>query len=163
MNTRILFKQLRLLQIAMSWHENINCGGCGIFAYLVAEKLQNLGLDVEIVTPVDSWSVAANRVRHRIKNPVDAHEWSDNGLSRAHLAVRFKTKTGNIYTYDSETLYKGGSLFGKRLYRTNRRFGTGLTIKETKAMCKRVEGWNREFNRTEVPEIRRKINQFLGA
>lgn len=163
MNTRSLFKQLRKLQCQVTNdHPDLNCGGCGIFAYLVGEKLQALGLEVEVVTPLWSYEgLPAIEVRKNVTNINDCAEWDDNGLSRSHLAVRFKTKSGQVYTYDSDTFFRCSGYFGERLYKTDRRFGSGLTVEETKAICQQQRGWNRTFDREEIPQLQSTINHFF--
>lgn len=164
MKTHTLFRKLRLLQCKVTNdHPNLNYGGCGIFAYLVGEKLQALGLEVDIVTPLygGSYGIPAVEVRKNVSNVKNCEEWDNNGLSRNHLAIRFKTSSGQVYTYDSDTLFRGSGVFGDNLYKTDRRFGSGLTVEETKAICKRQKGWNRTFDRKQVPQLKSTINSFF--
>lgn len=164
MNTRSLFNRLRKLQSTMQAdHPYLNYGGCGVFAHLVGEQLQKLGLEVEVVTPSDNcYSFPASRVRSNVKNVEQAREWSDNGLCRQHLAVRFKTRAGVVYTYDSDRLARSSSSFGADYDYTDPEFGTGLTVKETKAMCKHRDGWNNAFPRSSIPKVKRQVKQAFA-
>lgn len=134
-----------------------------MFAYLVGEKLQALGLDVEIVTPCsEHYGAPANVVRDNVNNTADPEEWSENGLSRQHLAVRFKFSSGIVYTYDSEALHKDASKFGIEGYQTNPLFGTGLTVEETKLISSQQEGWNRCFDRNQIPELKKIVEKHFS-
>lgn len=165
MNTRTLFKTLRKLQGHMqSFHPDMNYGGCGVYASIIAEKLENLGLEVEVVTPVEGrWYDNAMNARKGVKRIANKAEWNDNGLCTNHLAVRFKTSSGQVYTYDSEAFLRSKTQFGIDYYKTDPKFGTGLTVREAKAIASKPHGWNREFNRRSIPAIRRKVNQEFAA
>lgn len=164
MNTHSLFKRLRKLQSTMQTHHpRLNYGGCGVFAYLVGEQLQKLGLEVEIVTPTDGgYYLSASRVRSNVTNKERAREWTDNGLCRQHLAVRFKTKAGVVYTYDSDRLARSASSFGGDYDYTDPKFGTGLTVKETKLMCKSQDGWNNTFPRKSIPKVKSQVSEAFA-
>jgi len=155
-STKSVFKALRKIQNDVSHIHDMNLGGCGVFAYIVGEELKKIGWEVEIVTP--SYGGIPSKVRRHVKNN-SPEEWSNNGLSRNHLAVRFKTPKGVVYTYDSDRLDKGGSKFGWFEYDCEYPFGEGLTVEETKEMCKTGKGWNRTFNRKQIPEIRSTIKK----
>lgn len=165
MTTRKLFKTLRKLQSYMQAnHPYINYGGCCVYAAMIAEKLQALGLEVEVITPVfGRYYQNASVVRKLVKNVAIKREWNDNGLSTNHLAVRFKTKAGHIYTYDSDALIRGSTFFSNEMDMTDPKFGTGLTVKEAKAFASKQDGWNRTFDRRSIPAIRRKVNEEFAA
>lgn len=164
MNTRKLFKILRDLQAYMQdHHEYVNYGGCCVYAAMIAEKLQGLGLEVEVVTPVmGRWYQNASVVRKLVKNVALKHDWNDNGLSTNHVAVRFKTRAGNVYTYDSDALIRGSTFFGGQMDRTDPKFGTGLTVQEAKAFASKQDGWNRTFDRKQIPTIQKAVDQAFG-
>lgn len=164
MHANKLFKILRTLQKQMQEkHPSLNYGGCGVFAHLVARKIEKSGLKVEIITPCDDYSKPANAVRDNIREVDNPNDWDNNGLCLNHLALRFITKSGVTYTYDSNVLYKGSDKFGNSKYKTNPEFGTGLFIHEVEQMTKAQRGWNRCFNRREIPAIKRKINALFDV
>lgn len=159
---RTTLLQLRRLSKSITERvHDVNNGGCGFVAYLVAEQLEARGLMVEIVTPTDGWSLPAAAVRPNVHNPAKAREWDDNGLRRSHLAVRFRSD-GTTYTWDSDGLRRSASKFGgKWTYKTTSKFGDGLRISEVKAMCKSQAGWNRTFDRQQLPLLRHLVKHHL--
>lgn len=157
-STKSVFKALRKIQKDVSHIHDMNYGGCGVFAYIVGEELKKIGWEVDIVTPSYGRGGIPSKIRRYVKNN-SPDEWSRNGLSRAHLAVRFKTPKGVVYTYDSDCLNRGGSKFGWFEWLCEYPFGEGLTVEETKEMCKTGEGWNQTFNRKQIPEIRSTIKK----
>lgn len=164
MHTRTLFKKLRKLQDEMiENHPNLNYGGCCVYAALIGEQLEKLGFQVEVVTPTE-YGLYDNAydARKGVRNVKNVYEWVDNGVSFRHVAVRFKTRAGVVYTYDSERFCKGSSDFGLDGYNTDPEFGTGLTVAEAKAISSKQKGWNRAFNRREIPRIRSKVHEAFN-
>jgi hypothetical protein len=164
MNTHKLFATLRHLQAYMQDnHPNINRGGCGVFAFMVGEKLQGLGLEVDIITPCGMYEgVPAKDIRAKVGSLNNASEWGNNGLSLWHLAVRFKTKSGIVYTYDSDGFKRSSDDFGKNdRFCTDPEFGSGLTVEETKEISMNPEGWNTSFPRRTIPEIQAEIDRLF--
>ncbi len=158
--TKIKHKELlrRLSRTAKAITEHIhepNYGGCGVIAALVGQEISDLGFMVEVVTPVGNWyGRPAAEVRANIVNPARARDWDENGLSRSHLAVRFRS-SGRTYTWDSDGLRRGGARFGRDgRYQTSTSFGDGLHINEAKVMSARQAGWNRQFVRKQIPLLR---------
>lgn len=139
----------------------INYGGCGVVAGLVGAKLEALGLQVDVVTQSVGWGLKPSLVRSNVKDKSDPADWDRNGLSRAHLAVRFRSYNGRLYSWDSEGLYYGGTNFGIDGYQTTAKMGEGLTVEETKAMSSVTHGWNPTFDRGNIPAIERIVNVFF--
>lgn len=159
-SNRVLFRTLRKIQNEVNDKIcNLNNGGCGVFAYLVGEELKNLGVEVEVITPVGKRhgqdKFPAEQVRHFVRNKNDTNDWDTNGLSRKHLAVRFKTNKGKVYTYDSDAFRRGASKFGIWGDQSDMTFGTGLTVEECRLMSESPDGWNPTFNRRQIPKLRR--------
>jgi hypothetical protein len=88
-------------------------------------------------------------------------DWDGAGISRTHLALRFKTKSGKVYTYDSEILLPGSSMFGDALYETDPKFGSGLTLDETRGICEHEDDWNSAFDRKQIPDLQSLVNRFF--
>lgn len=175
-----LLKRLRRLSKALQEQcELINYGGCGIVAGIVGEHLQVLGVSVEVVTPTGgNWCEGLAPAQCRAKldewglepEKVSPFEWDEAGLWRNHLALRFESE-GRLYTWDSEGLIRGGVHFGVLArngrhkaygHRADYEFGLGLTVAECKNMAFANSGWNRTFNRAQVPTIAALAAQFLS-
>ena len=135
-----------------------NRGGCGLIAGCVGRALQKLDVLCEVVTPVEWGSEPAGAVRANVTNPGSAKDWDRNGLSRSHLAVRFRYG-GASYCWDSDGLYDGGAKFGR--YSTTAEFGDGLTVSECVKISSRQAGWSRHFDRRQIPLIKHLVQHHL--
>lgn len=153
-----LKRRLETLGDAITAHvDSPNYGGCGVIAGCVGRALQKLDVLCEVVTPVD-FGEPASVVRANVTHPGSAKDWDRNGLSRAHLAVRFRYD-GATYCWDSEGLYEGGDKFGD--YSTTAEFGDGLTVSECVKISSHPAGWNRTFDRRQTPLIKHLVQHHL--
>lgn len=140
----------------------VNHGGCGIVAVEVGKQLQRIGIECDIATGGDPGTLPAALVRDEVDDPEDPFEWDRAGLGRGHLAIRFPLG-GIVYTWDTDGFapddapFLGGSEWVK-----SGRFGTGLTVAETAAICRPLAGWNRTFDRAQVPTIRRLVREAFA-
>lgn len=161
-----LMRRLRRLQRAITEHVAWpNHGGCAVIAGIVGEHLRDLGFDVEIVTPVNKGALFETKPAAEVRNNLPAkwswNHWDENGLSRAHLAVRFRSG-GRCYTWDSETLLRKAGWFGRAStwtgwpgkYQTSAKFGDGMTVDECNKLASTGKGWNTTFDRKQIPTIR---------
>lgn len=135
-----------------------NYGGCGVIAGCVGRALQKLDVLCEVVTPVGWGSEPAAAVRANVTHPGSARDWDNNGLSRKHLAVRFRY-AGATYCWDSDGLYEGASKFGG--YSTTTEFGDGLTVSECVKISSRQAGWNPDFDRKQIPLVKHLVQHYL--
>jgi len=138
-------------------YENINCGGCAVYAALVAEELVKLGVNVRGITA--SYRMRADldidKVRPKITkgNP---REWSDNGVFFGHVGLEFE-HNGKLRHYDSNGVKaKGTRLMELPIYNGR------LTPKELKTIAGTDEGWNTTFNRRHIPTIRRMVKEHMA-
>lgn len=159
---RELLRRLRRLSKAVTVQiEDVNFGGCGVLAGMVGTQLLRLGVMVEVVTPCD-YFVPAAEARGSVSDPSDPRGWDDNGLSRSHLAVRFRSSR-RTYTWDSDGTRPGGARFGGGVgYATDARFGNGLSVLECVRMSSRQAGWNRDFDRKQIPLLWHLVQQYLA-
>ena len=154
-----LRQRLDSLGDAITTHvDSPNYGGCGVIAGCVGRALQKLDVLCEVVTPVACGREPASAVRANVTNPGSAKDWDRNGLSRSHLAVRFRYD-GTTYCWDSNGLYEGGDKFGH--YSTTAEFGDGLTVSECVKISSRQAGWNRDFDRRQIPLIKHLVQHHL--
>ena len=134
--------------------EYVNHGGCGVVAAEVGKQLTRLGIECDVATGGYSSTLPAAVVRDDVFDHDDPLAWDAAGLGRGHLAIRFPLD-GIPYTWDSNGFapdsapYLGGSEWEK-----NGEFGTGLTVAEADRLNKGQRGWNRTFDRKQIPVIR---------
>lgn len=166
-----LLKQLRKLQRAMAEQTyDVNLGGCGVFAGLLATEMQALGIDCEVITK-GAANLSPKQARHYLSahlGPVPRcagekpmHEWASYGVNFTHLAVRFRWN-GRVYTVDSEELSRGSEYFGDVGYICRYPFGFGFTPKEALGTAMRKQGWNTKFDRDHIPLIRHLVQRYIG-
>ena len=167
-----LKRRLRRLSRALNTQTcDINWGGCGVMAGIVGEILELLGIPVEVVTHVPCyWSTTPKEARERLQaeywgDTWTAHDWDNNGLYRAHLAVRF-VLGGKLYTWDSDGLLCSDKFFGRLScgdpsHVADYPFGEGLTVQECIEISSTAEGWNSRFDRSQIPLMRELAYQHL--
>ena len=170
MEHKEILKRLRVLAKSLTTHTpNCNWGGCAVVAGWVGKELKSMGVMVEVITPVSSpasiWgSKPAATVRLNVTNHKDPRNWDENGLSRTHLAVRFRS-AGKTYTWDSNGLVQSTSAFGKcrdgDTYTTSKKFGDGMSVEECVAIASTSKGWNDRFDRKQIPLIKHLIKHHL--
>lgn len=163
--TKDLKNRLAQLSKAISYEiEDPNSGGCGVIAGKVGKALQKLGVECEVVTPVDhsaSWMQPPVRVRSNVKHAGSCYDWDRNGLDRTHLAVRIKHKK-SLFCWDSDGITKKKNAFGIcNEYRAPENFGEGLTVEECVKISSKQKGWNRSFCRSQIPAITKLVRKHL--
>lgn len=138
-------------------YESLNCGGCAVYAALVAEELVKLGVNVRGITASYCMMPGTDidKVRPKIAkgNP---QEWGDNGVYFGHVGLEFE-HNGKLRHYDSNGVKaKGRRLMELPIYNGR------LTPKELKTIAGTDEGWNRSFNRRHIPTIRRMVKAHMA-
>ncbi len=151
-----LERRFNNLQAAIAEHiVNINYGGCGVLAGLAGKALEAMDVPVDVLTP----RRAASDVRPQVEKPGSARNWTQNGLHRSHLVVRFRMD-GVSTTWDAVLGLGGGQQVGG--WGTGEaEFGDGLTVKECAVMCARQTGWNPDFDRKQIPKLRALVDYHL--
>lgn len=138
-------------------------------AGIVGEILELLGIPVEVVTPAEEyWGTPPREARERMEyfgENWTVWDWDNNGLSRAHLAVRFKLR-GKVYTWDSDGLlcsdrYFGRLADGSPAHSADYQFGAGMTVQECIEISSTPDGWNERFDRRQIPLMRELAHQHL--
>ncbi len=137
-----LIPKLRTLaQVVRSSVRNINGGGCAVFASLVGQRLESMGLDVEIVS---SWD--------------------------EHYAVRLKLPNGKVFTYDANKLRRSETEFGEYVDFDMDRvspyvagpWGTGLSVEACSELAANADHWNPLFDRQSIPVLERLVREHLS-
>lgn len=163
-----LHTALEQLQTDMHNIENLNLGGCGVFAMYVCKELKNLGIDAEVVTAthegcspsVVEYRMKANNLKK--KHRKSAYYWDLNGLDRSHIGVRFKWGL-HTFTYDSNAIRYARKTFGiingNHGWKCDYPFGQGMSPKQIKPLVQDSEYWNDSFDRKQIPLVKKLIKQ----
>jgi hypothetical protein len=124
----------------------VNYGGCGVYATLICERLEALGVKAEVIVP--DWSEVGSVEAARNNLMVDAEEandadWVNAGISFHHVGVRFEWK-GAVFTHDTDVTRNGGDQFGKDPYDA---LPDGMTAAEMRvAAITDPVGWNNSYD-----------------
>ena len=138
--------------------ENINYGGCAIFASLVGKRLEELGVGVSgITTGSCPWQpkISVDQARAKITHPGRKMQWIANGINFFHVGLCFK-HNGKKYHYDSNGAHRPEKTLGGAVI-----FDGVLFLSEVIAIAREHAGWNKSFNRRSVPAIRRLVYDHL--
>lgn len=142
--------------------EALNCGGCGVYAWLVAEALHALGIKTEVVATNMGYGdlVDLNEVREAISalqlNIGSKRHWEQLGAQFAHVGVRIKVGR-KYYVADANAVNPGKSrLSNWKVYKG------AYTLEEAEAFAKEKRGWNDWFDRSQIPTIRKLVNKHLS-
>lgn len=154
----------------INWNvSKVNNGGCAVVAYLVAEQLHNLWLPVEVVTPgrnIDESPLIGVRHLRKSGERVNNSNVDDyTHVDRDHFVVRFIFK-GKQYTWDTHGLNSGGKVMSSGVdfedYFCMYPFGHGFTVPQTKKLALESYGWNRSFDRSQIPTIRKIVKKHFN-
>jgi hypothetical protein len=102
-------------------------------------------------------NTSADEIRPKLADPLNPHEWDDNGWDFAHVTPLFKVEN-ETFEVDAETGVRKKSIHFEayRLYRGGR-----FTAKEMLALYSDASYWNSAFPRhTGESIVRRIIGEF---
>lgn len=139
-------------------HETLNWGGCCVYAAMIGQKLQELGVTCSVI--VAGYGEGTN-VEHVRANLSDAEagsmqHWNRNGVYFGHVGVEFVID-GLVYHYDSSGTAKPGEHHGLR-----RQYAGRITVEDAAKLAATGRGWNPSFDRDQIPEIRKAVNRAFG-
>lgn len=141
--------------------DDISSGGCGVMAGMVGRHLERMGLVCDVATPTTYEQPNAGKIRNKVSDRSDPDEWSNNGLSRGHLAIRFRIGP-TVHMWDSDVgVGCKGSYFMCGL--TTHEFGLGLTVAECEWISSQQRGWSRCFCRSQIPDMQDLVDAYLSA
>lgn len=147
---------------------DLNSGGCGVFAHLVCKQLVLIGIEAEVITTASKRKYSPKNVKGNDWNKrekASCEVWDSNGLDRSHVGVRFKYN-GVVFTYDSVKLRMGSKSFGvygDGKWKCNYPFGEGMSYKEMKKLVDDVPYWNPEFDRKQIPTVKKIVKEAFKA
>lgn len=139
--------------------EDLNSGGCCVYAALVGRRLSELGVPVRGIVAMSDWQEPGNldEARQNVNDPGDGMEWYDNDVTFTHVGLQFDLD-GETYQYDS-----GGVTKPKRYLRNSHwNLCEGhLTVEEMEQLAERPGNWSSWFNREQIPALERLVKEYL--
>lgn len=132
--------------------ENINLGGCGVFAYLLHTMLENKGVEskVVLINP-HNFKMSFNHLKEQTNNSFDVNQFMEKVGYLVHLMVlidnRYVDSTG---VYDCLSLHPNSSFSNKT---DNGEFPIG----SLKNLIDCTNAWNDIFDRAQIPAIEKEL------
>jgi hypothetical protein len=132
----------------------INSGGCCVFAALVGARLEKIGKEVAIkVGSGDGRAQPLDYYRKQVSSNRPT-EWNNAGLYFGHIVVEF-FHDDDLYHYDATGMHFADG----KTYDGSYPIADGsLTVAEAAEMASDPRGWNYAFDRKDIPDIERLIN-----
>ena len=129
-------------------------------AAMVGRHLERMGLVCDVATPTTYEQPHAGAIRNKVADRSDPDDWSSNGLSRGHLAVRFRIGP-TVHMWDSdEGVGHRHTYFMSGL--TTKGFRLGLTVSECEWISSQQRGWNACFYRGQIPGMQEMVDEYLS-
>ena len=141
--------------------ENINRGGCGVFAVALCDELNAHGFtDAKIRiynydVPPDVFVVPnLCTVEENLDDPGNVESWRDVGASFVHIVVEF-----NGRLWDSEGSVKVEN--GARWQRQYVLCDGHISLESMRKMVDNPHGWNPIFSRYDIPRLKELLEYAL--
>lgn len=135
----------------------INQGGCCVYAALVGRELQRMEIPVRGFVGMlwDFEKSHVDKARRRVSNPGNLIEWINNGVHFHHVGLEI------IYDYDdyhvdTDRVQHAGGRFGDYTVIPGR-----LTLQEVRSLASATEGWSENFNRKDIPKVKKLIRYHM--
>lgn len=133
----------------------INYGGCGMLAYIFARQLIKV-VPTRIVM-YGNTNVSIDEIRPHVTNN-SYTEWMNHGMSIGHTWVEFKVGR-TWYAIDTDH----GVVPHKKFRKYQGTVTDGeISLDEIKGMAHDPNGWNEQFDRDQIPAIKRFINTRMN-
>jgi hypothetical protein len=164
---KALTTQLRELgrEVNRATRNNINYGGCGVYAAAVARRLIELGVQAEVVVPTP-WNPerGPKSVKEARNNLWNAEPGKDDweGAGSALQSLRRALQAQRALVHARHRLTKQGrSTFGGEDGDSYEALPDGLTPDEMQACADEDDEWNEAFDRDLIPEVIDLVQQKL--
>lgn len=133
--------------------ERINLGGCCVVAGYLGLFLRH-HVPTRIRVSGYGEVVDLHEVRDNTNNSLDKDDWDCEGVAWYHVVVEFEHE-GKLYRVDSDGVQEaeGERFDGRPLYSGD------ITISEAIAFGRQAWGWNPDFDRDQIPDMRRTITR----
>lgn len=144
--------------------DNLNSGGCGIFAAMVAKSLIDKGIPTSLFSCWDEiWDGQGGNIdlaRPLVKDVGEYQDWRENGIRNAHVGVEFEFD-GKLYHYDSsEGVHEARNWLSRESWIVN---DGRYTLAEMEALNERPHNWNSRFDRKQIPKIQHYVEEYLNG
>lgn len=142
-------------------HNDINYGGCGVFAALLGEALHNAGYEVSIrmVGYVEPPTLPLRLIREHVQfaaeadsSKVSVRHWNRYGVDNSHVFVKVRINDRD-WLLDSDGLHKYDH--------EERPSQVDIELDDLLSFVWNPAGWNSEFNRKQIPALKKKVNQLI--
>lgn len=149
---------LTMVQDALIDVENMNAGGCAVFAAFVARRLEKMGIETNIRIGQFYTKPAPNAVAMaRKENARYAPDYSRHDISFGHVIIEFKWM-GETFHFDSDNLAPAAKTTKLCDFPIH---SEPITPKECLLIARRRQGWNWMFNRKQIPFILRTVSKIF--
>ena len=141
--------------------ENINCGGCAVYAVELAKRLDAIGItNYKIRTYGYSGSEKTNvsTVERKVFNtnlPKYTEDWGDNGVYFSHVRLEWN---GKVWDAEGATSSRKAGEWNYCYYRQRGHISRKAIEKLLPLQC----NWNSMFNRRQVPKLKRIMDKWFG-
>jgi hypothetical protein len=142
-NETIAFLEEGLNYVNICTPTDINSGGCGVFAQLLYNKFQELGVKVEILA---LFSDTESKSYQGFKKYIDTGVFTNNAMIE-HVVIRF----GELYL-DSTGIYNSKISLMKDII--------PMSIEQLNFMVENAK-WNTIFDRDCIPFMKEKIDEVF--
>jgi len=127
----------------------LNQGGCAVVAAIVGKQLSEL-IDVEVLVEPGWDDYGSIREIQQVEDTSefqDTSDWNNRGVSFRHVVLKVKIE-GEWIIFDSD---------GIQDYYPGEYFDGSLTISEVETIAFRPIGWNKAFDRDQIPEMQQAV------
>lgn len=158
MSDRTTIKKLRILSARLNRvAPNINSGGCGVIASLVAPHI-SMYYPTIVRAFDDDEVVDLNKIRPTVKGKT-LTSWNSKNVHLGHIMLEIMVD-GTSYYYDTNGLYKNKppKKLGNCVLFPHIGF---LTYEEVRTISSYKSGWNTRFDRQRIPALKNCVDQFF--
>jgi len=140
--------------------ESINCGGCCVYASIVAACLAKRGIFAQGI--VSSYTVAAepeaniDAIRQRLPFVGRKDLWNEKGVYFTHVGIELRADSHDWH-YDTNGIFQANGLLDKMPIYPGR-----LNLNEMKSLADEADGWNTTFDRKHIPAIAATVKHYVS-
>lgn len=141
---------LSLVSIINSDTKYIDCGGCGVFAYLLGSCLEQFD-NCKVRVKVRNYD-GGNLNQAVPDNGIHIiYNWNENGVHFNHIILKIKLKGKRPFYLDSNGIYK----------RDNWIMQGSIPVDYIQGIVSQKTGWNDWFDRDKIPNIVQALETFF--
>ena len=135
--------------------DNINCGGCCVFAESLFPYMTELGLTPKIKLLDHCWNDnrGLSEIRQNVDDNLSYSDWCRNGVAFAHIVIEFKYYD-ELYIVDSTGVVLACDFDAKNCTIRDGAF----SYEEARSFSEESNGWNPWFSRSDIKKIKKGLN-----